>query len=1235
MNNRIFMNYLVDNVAPTYAVKIIDSLATKSRIRKFLRFARILSLMKSVGLASTTLEETLDIALDKAFTSASSKHPEAHRIYNLNQDFLKPALLHITGDAIKHGSHKTSDEIKQDLTSFLQRQTEYKAKIAHSNLDVTSLCIDFRSALLRELAQYQTPDGILTRSLVQDAKHEILEVVEDIQESINFVSSSLDIYKFREIGMKSLNRHKSKFPPVHEEIYIRRTIESNLLKEIRKGKIQGFAIEGFSGCGKSTLVRSLGETAITRETGVAIWLDAQNIEDSTSLNSILYQTIFDIDASFQSHSVNDIYRFSSELPDGLIVIIDDVNRTGNPEKIIKLVNRWIISIKDEMSSFRPKISFLIPIWLNLQLKQKELDNFIFADVGNFNEEEQKSLSQEQKYSHHKQVREILKMIDGDPFLAGLFLANPSLFGYQNKRQVMKSTLQNYVEMTVHAIKENKPLNERNLTVSLQESLTALSIAGLETPEPLLSSIDSSHHDVIRLWSKNRNFGWLKENNDGFETWVWRHNRLRDLVLGRLIADLYQAKKNSELLNRTKKNLGLANAFAMSTIYFDEDEVNSFIDEILESQPLMLVEALRTNLFTVDESHLNMLRDTLKSYLEIKLVEITPYIVNEALYRLMDTTNGQVLDALDGIGFTYTGHIAKISNGDTIALIEYLNRVLKHEFQPILYHPKFENALKNYITITQREHEIPPFIVKSLNDEVYLNEIFIIAGYLQWEALAASTLSYWDTLIEEKKIEYLLPFIWMMSRCTNHNNTSYLSNAIGLIAKVSDEKKESGSSDRGNLRFYLDALFRTRDWKITDAAAEAWLHSTQKNENIQDMLYSILRVIDHPTTIEAFVKWHASLENKYLYPGGDIIANILPRNNTHREVIVKNIDTRNKLWEIISSDAEDSVRKEAFVYWLHDVKANDLHKLQMIDSDDSLIDWCLQERFKLGDETAFQYLLDYIKDDPVNYLEFTIFYLHISGVDDVIVNNIHHLLDDWRSVEIFLHLPEILLDKIIEQKSEILRKNYRSWYWLWRANTLESLQFVYDHLQGCVAPEDNLKHFFSRGGSPFEVSKDMLNCITPHLQLLIDSGTRMNALSRSAMKSGYHDWVQNVLLPLSPAEDLFIRIESQDKVFEILNQATSKEISREHIRNVDYFYSIIHSDNRHDFLVDIHQAVREWLQQMVLIDDRSLIIASIVLYRIGTDEDFDWWQEYEPSKETDSYKYWVSTRDRLLSLKWQH
>jgi hypothetical protein len=211
--------------------------------------------------------------------------------------------------------------------------------------------------------------------------------------------------------------------------------------------------------------------------------------------------------------------------------------------------------------------------MGFELQQKESAGWEFVELHTYSPQERMRLASELSESYSEEARQVIDALDGDPFLCALAPDNIVLpIGISRSdllKEIFDDALRRAVEEAAHARPVVATPGE---FVSAVEGLIELMLR-LEEPEPSWEQVRSILGDrganLLHVLSETNQLGWIEQSNDE-ERWRWKHDRLRDALVGRWLANHALPRvvggDATDEIRAWLSDPGLAEAWALALIF---------------------------------------------------------------------------------------------------------------------------------------------------------------------------------------------------------------------------------------------------------------------------------------------------------------------------------------------------------------------------------------------------------------------------------------------------------------------------------------------------------------------------------------------------------------------------------------------------------------------------------------------------------------------------------------------
>jgi len=1050
---------------------------------------------------------------------------------------------------------------------------------------------------------------------------------------------SYDLLKI--IAKDSLNQHQNRFPlqqSTDVAIEIRRDIQEDVLPDFSYSSPPLIGLRGASGTGKSTLLRQIGRK-VNENDGIALWIPADDISPNTPLDYIIFDLLKRYRPGLLAQTIDEFNRLINELPQGVLLLVDDINRAENPERTLAGLNAFGNEIKNRQKPIR----VIVPMWPGqlapIPDQQFNIKNWTFIELETFSDSEREQFSQALQ---NQNARTLIDALHGDPFLAGLatFYGGSSFAHtpYQLLNQIFKDTLQATFREAQHH------LSSWVSTQDFDDALNALAahFLQIENPEPLWGDIQNSIGEkqiqlLIALAHINR-IGWI-DQREGKDYWRWKHNRLRDIILGKWLAENIFPHLLVEASEETRKWLsdpGLAEAFALA-LAFTSSEYDPILKTVGEYQPLILAEVLRLNLFPTQSGLRNIIAEQLKKALEDEDLPLEDFVNpprNLLLYTLTFVTDPLVLDVTSRLKGNWHINWARFRNGDLDAGEVLISKHYSEDFPAHMNFPFLETVIREFAS--QREHKRHTTTIELANkiqDSKSAITVLYIASIIQWPELLDILWQAWNQLPQDEKAFSAAAMVWFLSNFDVESILPKLESAFLISLKLSDEEQEKGHAPERYWRF-TDPLRLTLWRPVSKVAAVAWAKIITSNEKLWENTGYLLGGIDHPETLEAYIQWQG--KRKWFSPWdetGESIDPLAKNQLQHSIPIPIKPESRQHVWKIFVQGQVEDIRRQAFYMWRRSANQSDLPTLQKINADDPLFDIVLQLRLKLRDKTATPYLIQNMSENPAHWSRFAPLLIDEPSVFEVLDANLESALNstsDWGySDDLFKHLPHQYLKKLVRNHRNTLLAHRRTWPSLWISNELSALELVQEGIR--QSSSDELRHFFLRSHSG-PITSAMLKTLEPVLTKFTSDDLKV--LGWGLVRQKKIDWLQkhlpNIIADTNSRtfawlthEDIISTLDEASELVSLGWKTVDRESS---LRSLEI--SIEHGN---EYVADIVKSVRIWLNKGVATN--KLIISARVISKFGNSEDIPWWIKQEPADSL-AKRYWEDALFHLKRRRWQ-
>ncbi len=384
-------------------------------------------------------------------------------------------------------------------------------------------------------------------------------------------------------------------------------------------------------------------------------------------------------------------HLASLLPQGLILLVDDVNRLVSPHYALAAIRALSETIKTQTeTSIQRNTSFVryvVPLWpsqLASGHDKEDQENVTWELLFLSADSARERTALVKQIPMHTGAQHMIDTLNGDPFLCGLVAAiSPPTMNMSPSALIARIFSEVLYRATTDAA------GTKNITATRGDFAGALDkliefLLRIGEPEPewghIREAMGDRQADLLYILSQTNQLCWI-EQSSARETWRWKHDRLRDALVGRWLAlNVVPKVVRGEVSDEVRawlSDAGLAEAWALSLVFLtDKSHQASLLTELGEHQPVALAEILRLNLFPqeTDLRHIiaTSLRHLLKNFDERER-EFVGSPQRLILAKLSQTNDSLVLDVTNDLNRSWNIWAARLRNRDISAGLEWINK----------------------------------------------------------------------------------------------------------------------------------------------------------------------------------------------------------------------------------------------------------------------------------------------------------------------------------------------------------------------------------------------------------------------------------------------------------------------------------------------------------------------------------------------------------------------------------
>ncbi|HKO61185.1 MAG TPA: ATP-binding protein [Pyrinomonadaceae bacterium] len=1064
------------------------------------------------------------------------------------------------------------------------------------------------------------------------------------EEFLGIDASRLSENLLRKIGIRSLCYHKQKFEGRSvAQSEIERDICSHLESLLTDRSVGLIGVVAPSGAGKSTLIRQSAVKLQSKDV-IGLWAPAEDIESAVSPATLLHRVLRRFHPALNERAGNDALDIVERSLSKIALLVDDVNRVASPSEALEAIRICSRFDRAEAEN-QPRIGFVVPIWPSHLMEQthEKRNEWTIVQLNFYSQEERNRLAIAHSGSDRAETLLLLDTLKGDPFLCGLALSS---FGrmassLKTKRSVILRTIvEDILTMAIlEATKSQDDATQDQYSVAL-ERLVELTILN-DNPELdwriITKSLGEFDSRLLLRLGKTNQIGWVEQSVDG-SFWRWKHDRLRDAIVGKWLARQVRLRfsetRDDIDLFRFMSIPGLAEAWGWAFPFIGSEFHSQVVDMLCEKQPLALAAALTLNEFENDGPKARLISG-LRSRLEGQAFLADSFVqapLWSVLYRLTQISSPAVLEITKDLERNWQVYVGRFRNGETHAGLRLMKRFFT--FFGINF-PLLDRAKDGYLQINgNRRSRVVRELLSELQDPTSLIPVLAFCGYVRWQELAELAWNAWNAVAEDDKQKALVPLIWALSRCGQEKGDNRLEEALLRGRLWSDEDRIEGNTNHASERYrkFIEPLHFVLSTEITKPASETIARVATHHDDLRSNMLYVLRGIDMPATMEAYVRLTARFGGSWW---DQIEATESHEISTfRREKVPVRQNSRERLWRLIATAEPHDVRKVALWHWKRFVVADDLERVQSIMAKDPLFDEILTVRLGLRDRTATQLLLDRIESRPGAWLPYCYLLYDEPGVPEALFSNLEaalesHIIERQYVERIPQNLPADGVRRLLNEKAGLLSATPEMWNSLWRSDVSEALEFLGQVMAG--AKSEELEEFGMGGGNSYFVSDRMVEVVVPvfHrfsemtqfwlITLFLNAG-KAATLESHGIPRKVRGFKGTLRCWLNEADGRTV-----------LN-AAARAVSKgpRSVRRSTNFYDLERQSNNIGF--DLRTLLRKWTLESTTPD--KTVVAGMLMAQLGTREDLTWWYGLQPDELSPAYEVWRNSLYILRRRSWQ-
>ena len=760
---------------------------------------------------------------------------------------------------------------------------------------------------------------------------------------------------FFEICKKSFEAYSNMLFTNNED-FTPRDYDDIIENSILNTQVPIHLIVGESGVGKSTITYKLLQRSLKNEI-YALWIPAEVIQESISIESAINNFIIRLYPTIDSESINQVISEISD-NDKIILIIDDVNNSDNPQTIVKKLISWSKPKDDKKSRF----SIVCPIWpsrwnpISFENKGKEWINTIA--IGYFSEKEgQKAVQLITEKAGFKissiKARNLAKKLGNDPFLIDSFSAVISSEDEQKLEILTNNVLDNYILKETNRI--GSQLNSSFLPLEYQAALESLCSSMLYNKKffPKLDEINEWFRSepntigAIKELIKDQKLCKLDENY----RLILKHDRLLNYIQVKALANLILSNEDIDIILSEPYYAEIIGQAILKTPYNKE-----ILLKLYEMNMLSLFESIKY-FETNSSSFKDEITKLILIWSENKKNFDSESVLESICQSLIEIDSEMIINITENIPKNYLTLLARLRNGCVLSGIEYC--ILHREFEPS------SNFLLRDLIIEQakvlhgdkiKEELIKLLVSDRLNDNQRAGALILI-GFFQFDKCEEEIICCWN--LSENKEHVLNAALWAGLNCFRQNIEFYFDPLITFWNALPDAGEQDWYPLKNRIASDLRLAFGYKN-RLDKTVINFLISICESKQSLVRNIEHILNYIDNPDAIEFIVKKNAEHDGSdFTFPWYTKVFDYAHKLSKESRIRLRS------LWE---GSYNNEIKKAAFKLWSTNIEKSELNLLRQIALDSPLSYHALFKRAELGDSSVVKEYVSLLYSDSYLFHE---------------------------------------------------------------------------------------------------------------------------------------------------------------------------------------------------------------------------------------------------------------------------
>lgn len=744
------------------------------------------------------------------------------------------------------------------------------------------------------------------------------------------------------------------------DICVSREVEKRLGEDTRR---YAFCyLVGESGFGKSIVAyRSLKRQLAAG--GYGLWAPADLIKECISLENAIDKVL----RMLYPHLLPDAGKAALQLiPESspFFIVVDDVNRTEDPLKLVRKLLSWSKPPKSSgTSDSKPLFSpyFVVcPVWPQVWgLIDQDFSKATWIDtvfIGPLTSAEgesaiQVAASQRGIIIPNTEANTLAREIGYDPFLIGSFSSLLPDDKIRDLHALTEDVIEKFIESS---LKEAASISTASyLPNEYRETLSTLSHQMLlnRRLHPFWNEIenwlDVDSPALMALRELIRQGKLCKLDQDKF---VFRHDRIQEALLA---TSMTKVLKDSAGENEILEEPFFAEIIGKALLISPQNR--EILKKVQNQNILALLEAIRSFGTPIFDYH-NAIIEEVKEWTKksVATVSVPDSVLGAVCWSLVETESPAVLEITENFPPYPLVLLARLRNGCAKSGARYC--IGRHGLAPSINDKLRDQVLER----AKRTHmgkllrELKQLLeAPDATDEVREGAL-ALAGFLGSNELEDDILTCWRLVTDKTRV--LPEAIWAATQCCGNDPNKLLDPLMTYWSELPDEEDDSGMSPKLRIAETLNfALARG----LQENVINYFITQCDRHESLRHPIACMCDRIDAPDALEFIVRYAANLERNIVgdgfIPWTALLADHWNVSLTGgRRLSQASLDRLKILWE--SQENDDFIKKMAFRIWLTSTGWEQIDVLRSISPDSPHFRSALWKRVQLADHSVVQHLV---------------------------------------------------------------------------------------------------------------------------------------------------------------------------------------------------------------------------------------------------------------------------------------